>query len=149
MDLDGVIGGSVGQFGDVGLAQRGQNGRDLAVGFFFLLQLGGDGFGVLARFVGIVAQIHPFGGEIEQAAAGQDAGAVGHQHFIDGGELNNGFAELFTLLGVLEAAAPGGFGSAEGLSANGDAGAVHQAHDIAGEAAAAVADQLGGDVVEL
>ena len=71
------------------------------------------------------------------------------EELAHGGELADGLAELLAVGGVVQRRLEGRLRDADALAGDAQAGAVHQVHDVGGEAAPAAADELGGGVVEL
>ena len=64
-----------------------------------------------------------------------------------GGELDDWFTELATLLGISESFAVGGFAESDALSGDAESSAIHEGHDILDKTEAARADEFGGGIL--
>ena len=149
MDLDAVVGDLVGGLGGERLGHRGQ---DVAQRDVELRLLADRRIGLLRALgeVGVrLAEVDAAGRFIQQGAGGGQLGLHAGEHVVDRGELVDALLELFAFGGVLAGLAVGGLGDADGLRADGDAGAVHEGHDVLDEAALAHAAEFRRDVVEL
>lgn len=146
MDLDAVVGVLVAVFAAHALGHGGQGVGELGV----LLHLGAL-LGSEAALAGdvLVSLVHvdETRGLVEQAAAGVELGLHHGEHLADGGELDDGLAELAALHGVLVSLAVGELADAYALGGDAEAGAVHQGHHVLDEAHAARTAELGGSVL--
>ena len=145
--LDGVVRVAVGELRRHALAHRGEGVGQLGVALLLLALLGRQ-LALAGDVVEGLVDVHVAGRLVEHGAGGVGAGTHEGEHLVDGGELDDGAAELSALVGVLVGFAPGGFAEAHGLRHDAEAGAVHERHDVLDEAQATLAAQLGGGVVE-
>ncbi len=163
MHLQRVVGDLVGHLRAAGLGERRVEGGEPRVGLELAAQRLDVGVGAGRRSVaGLLGRQqlrdavleHLFGvdderGLVEQSPRRLDVHPHVGEQSLDGRELADGRAELDALGGVLGRRPVRRLGDALRLRRDGETGAVHEAHDVGGEAAPALADEQRRRVVEL
>ena len=107
MDLERVVGVLVGIFRVHALGQRREAVGQFGVELLLLAFLGRE-LALAADVVECLVDVDIAGALVEQGASGIELGLHEGQHVVDGGELDDGLAELFALAGVGQAFVVGG-----------------------------------------
>ena len=147
VDLQGIVSDLVGILAGKQFLQRRVNiGKFLVflhLGAFLLVE--GTFFGnVVIRLV----HVHETGSFVKDGTDTVQLRLHVRQHLVNSRELNNRLAELLALAGVFQALAVSGFSDADGLSANTQAGSVHQCHYVFNQTHLAFAHQFCRCVLE-
>ena len=141
VNLDAVVSVQVGVFGVHALGKRsacrGESRVELEFSLFFVGELAFT-FDVFEALV----DIHVAGCLVKEGAAGIKAGFDVGKHFVDGREVDDGLAELLTVLGVGEGFVVGGLADAHGLCGNAETGTVHEGHHVLDETELAAAAEF-------
>ena len=158
VDLQRVVGDPVGHLGGAGLGQRREEGGETGV----LLELGAQLLELVGGARRALARLKLLDAALEALLAVDDHGRLveqrsrgfeGHLHVGQHGghcrEVADRPTELHALVGILGRGPVRGLGDALSLGGDGDAGAVHEAHDVRRQAAPALADEQRRCVVEL
>ena len=158
VDLQRFVGHAVGHLRRAGFGERREQGRQAGEGLQVAAQrlelVVGRGQ-ALARLELLDAPLETFlvvddhRRLVEQGARGLERHLHVGQHGRHGGEVADRTAELHALVGILGGGPVGGLGDALRLGGDGYAGAVHEAHDVGGQAAPALADEQRRRVCEL
>ena len=139
--LDAVVGVQVRVFGVHALGQRRASGSEFLVELEFCLLLVGELAFTFDVFEALV-DIHIAGCLVKEGAAGIKAGLDVGKHFVDSREVDDGLAELLTVLGVGEGFVVGSLADAHGLCGNAETGAVHEGHHVLDETELAAAAEF-------
>ena len=141
VNLDAVVGVQVRVFGVHTLRKRSASGGELLVTLEFCLLLVGELAGAFDVLESLV-DIHIAGCLVQERAACVEACLDVGNHFIDGGEVHDGLAELLAVLGIGESFVVGHLADAHGLCCNAEAGAVHEGHHVLDETELAAAAEF-------
>ena len=141
VNLDAVVGVQVGVFGVHALRKRRASGGEFLVVLEFCLLLVGELAGAFDVFEALV-DIYIAGCLVQECAASVEACLDVRNHFIDGGEVHDGLAELLAVLGVGESFVVSHLADAHGLCGNAEAGAIHEGHHVLDEAELAAATEF-------
>ena len=142
MNLDTVVGVLVGIFGVHTLGQRCEGVGHLGEAFLLLTF-----FGRQLAFAGDVVQclvdVDVARSLVEQRAAGVELGLHRSQHVVNGGELDDGLAELLAVFGIGQTFVVGCLAEADRLGGDTQTGTVHQCHHIFDQTQLAVTAKFG------
>ena len=127
--LDAVVAVQVGVFGVHALGKRSACRGELRVKLEFSLFFVGELAFTFDVFEALV-DIHVAGCLVKEGAAGIKAGLDVGKHFVDSREVDDGLAELLTVLGVGEGFVVGGLADTDRLCGNAETGAVHEGHHV-------------------